>query len=102
LERPREEENLEWRALGFGCLDAGYDGFHVVGYDAEDAVVAGCGGVEHLDGAVGGEGHCCDLLELQQYRFMFSIGVTGPEIRLDDKAIRGMWQREYSVGMIIS
>jgi hypothetical protein len=55
-------------------LDAGYDCFHVVGYDAEDAVVACCGGVEHLDGAVGGERHFCEVFELQMYLLWIQLG----------------------------
>ena len=90
LEGPGEEEDLEGRGLGFGGADAGDDCFEVVGYYAEDAVAA-CGGcVEHLDGAVGGEGWGHRL-----------GGGRGGEGVVEDESVvwkadreRGNWQRE--------
>ena len=45
-------------------MQATTSSFHVIGYDAEHAAVVGCGGVEHLDGAVGQERHLCKGFKL--------------------------------------
>jgi len=87
---PGEEEDLDGGLFGFSGADAGDEGFHIVGYDAENAVLAFTGGVEHFYCAVGGElleGHSCGggggeigtvILMLGQSKYRRSTRMEGP------------------------